>query len=253
VIAVSTSDSMLHFFEADGTLITTYPATHVVTQLAFDSGDSPLLITGGSDGSILFHNLTLWKNDAVLAGKRPRSKLIPGEFNENGSPKRSKPKSPENKNKNGFALVVNLESIGDLPPSCFDGGKLPAVKGISLYAPRGNGPNARKVVVSDDSGAVRLYFAKNGTMIRTLDIGEPQTSSSIAKTGVTLAIGAGDGVSFVHASKADKVLSRCEGITGTKVISVAYDVLIPSYLYAGLDNGDVLLFDTKFRANKEAR
>ena len=166
-------------------------------------------------------------------------------------PPSPQPQPPENKNKNGLALVVNLESIADTPPSCYDGGKLPAVLGISLYAPRGNGVHARKVVVSDDTGAVRLYFAKNGTMMRSFDLQVPQTSNSIAKTGVTLAIGTGPDVSFVHASKADKVLSRCDGISGTTVVSVAYDVLIPSYLYAGLDNGDVLVFDTKFRPNKQ--
>ncbi|GMI37969.1 hypothetical protein TrRE_jg13430, partial [Triparma retinervis] len=252
IIAVSTTDSMIHFFESDGTLITSYPATHVVTKFAFDSGDSPLLITGGKDGSVLFHNMTLWKNDHVIVGKRPRAKVVPGEFNKDGTPKRAKPPPPSKKNSNGIALVVHLESIADTPPSCYDGGKLPAVLGLSLYAPRGNGVNARKVVVSDDAGAVRLYFAKNGTMMRSFDLDVPQTSSSMAKTGVTLAIGTGSDVSFVHASKADKVLSRCDGISGTRVVSVAYDVLIPSYLYAGLDNGDVLVFDTKFRANKQA-
>lgn len=81
---------MIHFFESDGTLITSYPATHVVTKFAFDSGDSPLLITGGKDGSVLFHNMTLWKNNNVIVGKRPRTKVVPGEFNENGSPKMAK-------------------------------------------------------------------------------------------------------------------------------------------------------------------
>ena len=56
-----------------------------------------MLVTSGQDGSILLHNMTLWKNNVVLVGKRPRSTIIEGEFNANGSPKRRKPKPPEDK------------------------------------------------------------------------------------------------------------------------------------------------------------
>ena len=39
----------------------------------------------------------------------------------------------------------------------------------------------------------------------------------------------------------------------TEVKTVAFDVLIPSYLYASLDNGDVVVFNTKWKPSGEVR
>jgi len=72
VAAVATKDKKVHFYEADGTFISSYDATHVVTRIAFESSEAPVLVTGGADGTLLFHNVTLWKNGAVLVGKKDK-------------------------------------------------------------------------------------------------------------------------------------------------------------------------------------
>ncbi|GMI27768.1 hypothetical protein TeGR_g3063 [Tetraparma gracilis] len=81
ILAVATADSQLNFYEADGTHLLSYPATHVVSDLAFDcgNGDLPLLVTGGRDGTVLFHNLTLWRNTQVISGRKPKPTLIEGQ------------------------------------------------------------------------------------------------------------------------------------------------------------------------------
>ena len=42
-----------------------------VKTLAFDGGDQPLLATANDDG-VRLHNLTLWRGERVIAGRRPR-------------------------------------------------------------------------------------------------------------------------------------------------------------------------------------
>ena len=151
-------------------------------------------------------------------------------------------------NANGLALVIHLESIADPSPSCLQDEKSPSVLSIIIHAPRGTAATSRRVIVSDSSGDLRVYAAKNGTLISTMQLDKPQTSHSMAKTGNVLAIGTGPDVSFVHASRADKVLSNCMGIVDTNIVSLAYDALIPSFLFAGLDSGEVIVFNTKYRA-----
>ena len=103
---------------------------------------------------------------------------------------------------------------------------------------------------SDDTGSLRLYHARNGTLARTLDLGAVQTSNT-AKSGASAALGIGSDIVFVSASKAEKIIQRCTGLAGTTVVSLAYDVLTPSFLIAGLDSGDVLVFNTKWRPGGE--
>ena len=40
-----------------------------------DIGD-PILVTYGSDGSMQFHNFTLWADGTVLCGRRPPAKRV---------------------------------------------------------------------------------------------------------------------------------------------------------------------------------
>ena len=186
-----------------------------------------------------------------LTRRRPKSELIPGEFNDNGSPKRKRPDPPKEKNKNGYALVIRLENVGSLPEECTSEKNLPGVRSLAFYSPRGTSGNNRKLLCGDDTGNLRLYHARNGTIAKTLDLGAPQ-SSNIAKTGASAAIGVGPDVVFLSASRADNIVQRCNGLAGTSVVSLAYDVLSPSYLVAGLDSGDVLVFNTKFRQPGES-
>jgi hypothetical protein len=249
IVAVATMDKALHFFETDGTHITTYHATHVVTKIAFESSDAPLIATAGSDGTLLFHNVTLWKNDAVLVGKRPRAMVVPGEFNEDGSPKKIKQESPANPNVHGYALVIMIESVGDTPPAIT--GKLPEITDVFMHTPRGGGSGlSRKVLIADALGTVRLYFSRNGTLTKSFDAGSEVTA--MAKAGPSVALGVGPDVHFVSATKLDKVVSVCPGIIDTVITSLQYDVLTPSYLYAGLNTGDVLVFNTKHRQSDDS-
>ena len=95
VLAVCTVDKMIFFYESDGTFISSYFATHVVQSVVFESSDVPVFVTAGSDGTLLFHNMTLWKNNVVLVGRKPKSVVVPNEFNENGTPKKVKFVPPE--------------------------------------------------------------------------------------------------------------------------------------------------------------
>ena len=97
IVMVALSDGTLNFYQPTGELVTSYSATHVVQEAVFDGAELPMLVTAGTDGTVLFHNLTLWKNDVVLVGRRPKSVIVEGEFNENGSPKRKRPNPPKEK------------------------------------------------------------------------------------------------------------------------------------------------------------
>ena len=77
-----------------------------------------------------------------------------------------------------------------------------------MYSPRGTSGSNRKLLCSDDSGRIRLYNAKNGTLARSLDLEGSQTSNNIAKSGASAAVGVGPDVVFLSASKADKIISR---------------------------------------------
>ena len=117
---VALSDGSINFYESTGELITTYAATHVVTEFAFDGAELPLLATAGQDGTVLTHNMTLWRNGVMLVGRRPKSVVVPGEFTENGSPKRKKAPPPTEQSANGFSLVINLENVASPPEECSD-------------------------------------------------------------------------------------------------------------------------------------
>ena len=177
--------------------------------------------------------------------------MNPPEFNENGTPKKMKVFPPSDPNANGIALVTMLESVGDPPEECSaPNAKLPKILDLSMHTPRGGGAGlSRKLLLADDQGGLRLYFSRNGTLHKTLDVGGPVTA--MAKSGPSVALGIGSDVVFVSASKPDKVTSRCVGIIDAAVSSLAYDVLTPGYLYAGLDNGDVIVFNTKHRTTSD--
>ena len=70
ILMVALSDGTVNFYESSGELITSYSASHVVKEAVFDGAELPMLATAGTDGTILFHNMTLWRNNVVLVGRR---------------------------------------------------------------------------------------------------------------------------------------------------------------------------------------
>ena len=198
VLVVSTSDKSLLFYDEDGSLIHKHDARHVVTSFAFDSSNDPILATAGRDGSVHFHNMTMWQNDAVIVGKRPRSVVIEGEFDENGRPKRFRPAPPRLKTKRGIALVVHFESAAeDLhemdckwlavenTTACKSIGPKPLATSMLVYSPRGGAATVnRKIIVSDDSGSLRLY-SRNGTLMAVKDLELSERSErALMKTSI---------------------------------------------------------------------
>ena len=68
--------SLVSFYDMQGQLMGVYDPGHTtaVSTLAFEGGgstDEALLLTGAQDGSLHLHNLTLWKDGNLVAGRQP--------------------------------------------------------------------------------------------------------------------------------------------------------------------------------------
>lgn len=117
-------------------------------------------------------------------------------------------------NKNGIALQIGLESVGDTCMSdaetCPAAKSLPKIEHMASHTPRGGGGGlSRKLIVADDTNTLRMYFSRNGTLGRTLDVGGAVTA--MAKSGPSVALGVGGDVLFVSGTKMDKVILTCSG------------------------------------------
>jgi hypothetical protein len=72
----SSSAARISFYDMQGQLMGVYDPGHTtpVSTLAFEGGvssDEALLLTGAQDGSLHLHNLTLWKDGNMVAGRQP--------------------------------------------------------------------------------------------------------------------------------------------------------------------------------------
>ena len=279
VLLVSRRSGKVDFFDATtGEVILEYDAGHIVTGFAFDSSNDPLLVTSDATGRAKVHNVTLWKGDSVLCGKRPRSVVIKGEFDENGRPKRYRPAPPKEKSERGLAVKVEFEadlettensvaSYGD-DEDCIEsdacinpdsskstksGQANSQITNMIVFSPRGGAQTVnRKIIVTDSSNNLRLH-SRNGTLIYLKSL--PLPASTLVKSGQNIAVGQGSSVKFFASGRRDinpAMQSSCEGIAGTSVMTLAFDALIPSYMYVGLDNGDVLAFSTKYRGGNDS-
>ena len=98
VVVVADAMGSLHFFDADGSPLLSLPCDAwmlgsanapeacVVSRFSFEVGasisDEPLLAVAGPRGVVSILNLTLWREDQIIAGKKPRIRKVirRGEF-----------------------------------------------------------------------------------------------------------------------------------------------------------------------------
>ena len=108
VVAVSTSDGMLNFYDQTGDSIASFDAGRALSDVALDSSDvvPVLALVSESGGSVTTHSLTLWRGDVIVAGPRTRTVAIEGERNDDGSQKRRRMAPPKTDNARGLAILV---------------------------------------------------------------------------------------------------------------------------------------------------
>ena len=256
LLAVVDSTGLVKIYDSNSELVTEFESGHAdVCAIAFDGQDDPILATSSRDGSMHVHNMTLWRDETIIAGKRPRlppPEKVVGEDGEERVGPRPKPIPPETKTSAGIGLIVQLESIADVPKldapaMIYSAGDLSSanlsvdasITTMHIYNWRGQG---KFVVAGDDAGALRLY-ARNGTLHKVLQHEHPIVALRRGGTS-TFAVSSGNGVNFLSASRFELTSMFCKG-TLSPVVSLAYDVLSPGMLYAGLASGEVLAFNTK--------
>ena len=110
---------------------------------------------------------------------------------------------------------------------------------MQIHNWRGQG---KFVLAGDSAGALRLY-ARNGTLHRVVH--QENGVLALRRSGAsTFAVPDGTDVAFLSASRFEFTSTRCKGVL-SPVVSLAYDVLVPSMLYAGLASGEIVVFNTK--------
>ena len=221
LVVLATADGQLVFHEADtGYEILSVRAGHPgagarSTALAMaQHGDSPILLAGGSDGTLVAHRLTLWRDGAVVAGRAPAPVRDPtGDLDASGAPLMLETPRPAAHPTSGFALDASVvgsgSGLGGSSSSSSGGGggggsddepdaaakdaaaTSGSVTAVAVYTRR----KQRLAIVALDSGAVHAHRL-NGTLVgRYL---APGPVADIAIVGARLALAVGTGVRFLN-------------------------------------------------------
>lgn len=121
-------------------------------------------MTGAEDGSLRVHNVSLWRHDAMVAGRRPRitRASLTDSAGEQGSGsveavKAVYMKPPERKTASGYAVLISPEATLEQAED-----KAAAPSASLVYRHRSLG---RVVVSGDMEGSIRFH-ARNGTLIK---------------------------------------------------------------------------------------
>jgi len=98
----------------------------------------------------------------------------------------------------------------------------------------------RLVAVGDSFGGLFSFDAKDGTLLRNSTVSRlGDYARDLKKSGASLAVAEGGGVSFLSASRFTfSAVTFCKG-GASAAVSLAYDVLSPGLLYAAFANGEV--------------
>mmetsp|Transcript_3712 Transcript_3712/g.10882 ORF Transcript_3712/g.10882 Transcript_3712/m.10882 type:complete len:631 (-) Transcript_3712:224-2116(-) len=248
----------LLFFDSDGNTLAQVSAESMasvfteksqVTSVSFEPGansiEVPLLALGTTEGEVVLLNLTLWNKDSVVAGRRVAIKKDP----ETGEilPGQQLPPQPSFRTPEGHGLVVDVESVIQLPPTEDDTPR--AITAMHLHTSRSGSQTSsrRMVAVGDDSGML-WNFDRNGTELGSTNL-QQGAARDIRRSGTLLAVAEDRGVVFVSATKLTFSKIFCKG-GQSPVTSIAFDVLSPTTLYVAFENGDVVVFNSKAKSEK---
>mmetsp|Transcript_53561 Transcript_53561/g.68750 ORF Transcript_53561/g.68750 Transcript_53561/m.68750 type:complete len:696 (-) Transcript_53561:227-2314(-) len=277
VLAMCDAEGQLMIMDADsGTLL---HSVHVasssgdyVSKISFDagSGNEPAVVAVGTrEGQVSLFVLTLWSNDMIIAGKKPRVKK-----DEDGEPLPNQdiPTPPAVTSDSGLGVdlkpistfhVTTLERTAaaavlmnareksgqddgseiELPPPKPNTGPV-GVTALLIYSVRGGdmGENRRMVAVGDGSGCL-FAVTVNGTLMRNATV-RAGYARDIKKQGNTLAVSEDLGVSFLSLTRFAFTSSYCKG-GAHPAVSLAVDVLSPGMIYVAFAGGEVVLYNSK--------
>ncbi|KAJ1450472.1 hypothetical protein M885DRAFT_532354 [Pelagophyceae sp. CCMP2097] len=237
LIAVAYTNGTIDVFDGGGDRVFAFDSGLVGADvLTFDGSDEPLLFVGAGKLTKMF-NLTLWRGETVLAGRkprRPRPRRNGGDAATDLAESEEAPApGPAFRTASGLGLVVQHEfsTIADHD-----------VTAAGLFSWR----NAGKVLaLGDAQGHLRLFY-RNGTLQRGARVSQ-RAVSLILRAGSAFAIADGPAVIFVSASKLTLLRTSCKG-PAADVTAMAYDALAASMLYVGYANGDVVSFNTRAKS-----
>lgn len=229
VVAIGYANGTVGFFDTSGESVASLSETAAsVSAFGFDGRDSlePSLAVGRADGTVSLFNMSLLRNDLLIAGRRPHRQ------EDDRSSK-------------------HTSSLSDLRLFAKPQGQVMRVGGDTsstvaldvLLARRTSSSETerqqQKLVVAAVGSSLKLYHPNNGTESRSFDFAN--TISSIERSGNIFAVAHGPSVSLFSASKWT-VLQQCPDGPAT-VSALAFDT--SSYLHAAYSSGDMLVFTTR--------
>ena len=194
-------DGIATFHESGGAVVATIDLEQKnVKTLAFDGGDQPLLATANDDG-VRLHNLTLWRGERVIAGRRPRYVY------DDEAPPPSIPE-PSTRTASGLGLVIGREvDLAPLPMQVETKKGLvekpSPPKLVSVFPWRSVGTH----IATLDEGGRFILWTRNGTQSGSLNL----TASSLTRAGSTFAAASDNVVRFVSAGRWQTMAVECRG------------------------------------------
>jgi hypothetical protein len=231
--AVGDSTGHVHFIDMfTGAIVHSHlcqsnAAPLTISSIAFDAtADNPLLVVATQEGFVHAFRVEVRFNGVIVAGKRRANETI-------------------SENANGF--TIELKDTDTLffkntvaEPS--DAQDTAAGRNISLAGV----VHFRKqfIFLADQAGGIE-FVHRNGTSIDTLSVGRPV--AAVARAGASLAVATGKDIDFVALSQMSFMPHACH-VTDSFVTSIAYDMTSPAILYAGTENGDIFIFNSKDRS-----
>lgn len=233
VLCVVAPGGVATFYESSGDVIATVDLGQKnVKAVAFDGADQPLLVTANDD-SVRVHNLTLWKGERVVAGRRPRRA-----YDEADETAPIIVEGPVERTASGLGLVIGREV--DLAPSTV---QVSTKKGtvdrptittrVAAFPWRSLGTH---VAILDDGNQFTLYM-RNGTRRGVLNV----TGTVIARASSTLAVADKSVVRFVSAGRWSLISVECRGPPST-ISDVVFDPLRPELVHVAYVSGEILTF-----------
>jgi hypothetical protein len=246
LLAAADAKGNLWMFNRSGKVLLAAPLGHApassVVGLAIGSRDDPFIASATMDGHIRIHNMSL-----PVPLRRSSSRFA----SSSGASRTDQPEAPAS-----LVLDVATQILG-VDPEDDSAARRPASPIVSLevYTRR----RKTQLLVTDARGTL-FTVARNGTVLRSLDLGSP--ASATARSGSIIAIATTNALVLVDLSKIGSTPTTCEssrqgsapsgdGAFG-EITSLAFDLELPQLLYAATGSGEVLVFNTRTRTRPSA-
>eukprot|EP00742_Colponemidia_sp_Colp-10_P004235 GILJ01004518.1.p1 GENE.GILJ01004518.1~~GILJ01004518.1.p1 ORF type:complete len:613 (-),score=110.44 GILJ01004518.1:212-2050(-) len=239
LLVVGSKQGVLYVFDLSGTLLLSHQTQHEgpLTHISCSPHNDDLFVaTVGLDLTLRLHNMTVHAiREKPTPGLPPPRGIIEVRMSVQSVTPLAVPKAtphgpltmPDDSNTDSSQETVDSSELIRLNPTA-----------LVTFQTRGN----KMIAIGDDQGGITV--ANRAGRLRRRTLTDRSYISHMQRSPQSLIYAGDRGVGFMSTGTLDVTGPFCEGTTN-KIVAISADAFRGHMLYAGLENGEVLVFDTK--------